>query len=349
MNTPFQAARIEQRPFGQANGRDTTLWTLCNRHGMRVSVCNFGAIITSIQVPARNGLTECVLGFESAEDYTAAAYRAHYPYLGAVIGRHAGRIAHARAPLNGRLLQLEANHHGHQLHGGPVGFDSVLWQYHSSRSDDNGSELTLSHTSANGDQGYPGTLHTRVTYHLGNDNALRVQFEAECEQDTLVNLTQHSYFHLGGADDGTVARHQLRIAADSILNTDAALMTDGTLLPLDGHALDFRQARAIADTAIDTAFVLPEGHGPADPAATLHHPDSGIRLDVCTDNPVLVVYNGVSLPTLPAPGRRALQPFGAICFEAQGYTDAANHPAFPPNILRAGEVYRRHTVYAFAW
>lgn len=348
MNTSFQAARIDRRPFGHIRDRAATLWTLCNRHGMRVSVCDFGAIITSVQVPARDGLTECVLGFNRAEDYAAPAYRARYPYLGAVIGRHAGRIAHARAPLNGRLLQLAANHHGHQLHGGPVGFDSVFWQYHSRHSDGHGSELTLTHTSADGDQGYPGTLHTRVSYRLGNDNALRVQFEAECDRDTLVNLTQHSYFHLGGADDGDVGRHRLHIAADRILNTDAALMPDGTLLPLDGHPLDFRQARTMADSAIDTAFVLPDRHRATDPAATLHHPDSGIRLDVYTDNPVLVVYNGIGLPALPVPGRRALQPYGAICFEAQGYTDAANHPAFPSNILRTGEVYRRHTVYAFA-
>lgn len=348
MNPAVQAARIERCSFGHAYGQAATLWTLHNRHGMSVSVCDFGAIISAIRVPTRPGTTECVLGFERADDYTATAYRARYPYLGAVIGRHAGRIAHARARLNGRMLQLVANHHGHQLHGGPQGFDSVFWQYHDSRCDDQGAELTLSHSSADGDQGYPGTLHTHVTYRLDHDNALSVAFTAISERDTLVNLTQHSYFHLGGADTGTVARHRLRIAADSILHTGADLLPDGTVRALDQHALDFRRARPIADTPIDTAFVLSPEHATA-AVATLEHPDSGIRLDVYTDNPVLVVYNGGGLPALAIPGRRPLQAFGGICFEAQGYTDAANHPAFPPNILRAGASYRRRTVYAFAW
>ena len=342
-------AKLSQRPFGHIQQHPATLYTLSNRNGMSVSVSDFGAIITSIQVPARHGLHECVLGFEQAADYAAPAYRAQYPYLGAVIGRHAGRIRQARAPLNGRTLQLAANHQGHQLHGGHVGFDSVPWRFAGSHCDDGGVEIRLNHRSPDGDQGYPGQLDVSVCYRLDQHNALSVHFEARSNADTLLNLTQHSYFHLG-KPGSTVADHQLQINANHILATDSELMPTGQLSAVAGTPLDFCQPHTIAATAIDTAYVLPEYAQPLQPiAAPLHPPNSGIGLRVYTDNPVLVVYNGGFLPNLAVPGRKPLQPYGGICFEAQGYTDAANHPEFPANLLRAGEIYRRSTVYAFVW
>lgn len=337
---------IRHQSFGHIGPQAAQLWTLSNPCGMSVSVCDFGAIITAIRVPTARGHVDCALGFDQAKAYTAAAYRAQYPYLGAVIGRHAGRIRHARAPLGNRPLQLAANHQGHQLHGGPQGFDSRFWQYAGSHADAKGAELRLHLVSEDGDQGYPGTLTVTVCYRLGADHSLSVDFEAVSTHDTLLNLTQHSYFHLGQEQD-SVAEHTLWLAAADIIETDASLLPTGHLTAVDGSALDFRQPRPIADTVLDTAYVLPE-HTLAEPVARLHHPGSGVGLTVYTDNPVLVVYNGAHLPALPAPGRKPLQAFGGICFEAQGYTDAANHPAFPGNLLPAGEIRRRRTVYAFS-
>lgn len=337
---------LETQPFGLIDGDSATLWTLSNSNGMKVSVMDFGAIITSIVIPDRDGNSvECVLGFDNAEDYASNSYRANNPHLGAVIGRHAGRISHAKAKLNQEWIQLSPNQGEHHMHGGFCGFDQKWWTVHTTHTDDECASITLQLFSADGEEGYPGNLNVQVCYTLTANNELNVDFSAETERDTLINLTQHSYFNLA-LRENTVSEHQLWLLPMEVIDTDADMMPTGEVSKAPA-ALDFHSARPIGNSVIDTAYILPP-HSNQSIVASISAPDTGLSMAVKTDAPVMVVYNAQHLTKQPIPQRKALQPFAAICFEPQGYTDAANQPAFPNNILRAGTTYKQHISYIFS-
>ncbi|TWI67713.1 aldose 1-epimerase [Pseudoduganella lurida] len=345
---------IEQGPFGHApDGEPLSLYTLRNRTGMVVKVTNWGAIITAIEVPDRDGrLADVTFGFETPEPYFGDS-----PYFGALIGRYGNRIAAGRFTLDGRTVQLDTNNGPNHLHGGVTGFDKVIW-HAAPFTTDLTVGLTLTHTSPDGDQGYPGQLDVTVTYELNDDNELLVIFRATTDQATPVNLTQHAYFNLAGS--GTVLDHEVTIHADRYVPIDATSIPLGPLAPVAGTPFDFRTPRTVgalidADDeqlrngqGYDHNFVLNKpAPGALSLAATVREPVSGRGLELYTQEPGVQFYTGNFLDgTLTGKGvqygRRE-----ALCLEPQHFPDSPNRPEYPNTILRPGEVYSTRSLFRF--
>jgi aldose 1-epimerase len=305
-------------------------FTLKNARGLEARITNFGGIITSLLVPDRDGhVANVVLGYDSLDRYRDSRY------LGAIVGRYANRIANARFTLNGTTYQLAANDGRHHLHGGLRGFDTALWRaapFHTADS----SGVVLDYTSPDGEEGYPGTLQTRVTYTLTDRNELMVDYLATTDRATPVNLTQHSYFNLGGADGSDVLGHVLQLNADAITPVDDTKIPTGAIDPVAGGPFDFHTPTAIGArmpaAGYDHNFVLNRATvGPVH-AARVVEPRSGRTLDVFTTEPGLQLYTG--------------NPAG-LCLETQHYPDSPNQAGFPSTILRPGSEYRSRTVFAF--
>ena len=329
--------------------------TLENKRGMSVTVSSYGAAITALRVPDREGrIADVVLGFDTLEDY-----RRHDWYCGAVIGRYAGRIRDARFSLDGRHCELSANHGAHHLHGGHVGFDKVFWELRSLPAE---RAVRLRHISPDGDEGYPGTLDAAVAYMLTDNNELIVDFAATIDRPAPVNLTQHTYFNLAGCGD--VLAHQLAINADAFAEVDGMLLPTGRLLPVESTPLDFRSLTAIgariADPVPQMRFASGYDHDfrlrasgteymGARFAARVVDPLSGRVLEVFTSEPALHFYSGQFIESTP-PGKhgRAYGPHSGLALEAQHFSDSPNQPAFPTTILRHGEQYRARTIFRFS-
>jgi aldose 1-epimerase len=271
-----------------------------------------------------------------------------------VVGRSANRIARGRAPLDGREVALSRNLGGvHHLHGGAIGLHRVEWEAEASAG-----RVRFRRTSPDGEEGYPGTLRCEVTYRLGDDGALRIEYGAETDAPTFVNLSQHAYFHLGDGGASPIADHVLEIAADAVTATDADFIPTGALRTVAGTALDFRTPRRVGDrlaaTGIDPPgydhnYALRGGvRAPGDPAfaARLADPGSGRTLEVWTTQPGLQLYTGNYLDgSLVGRGGAVWRRWHGLCLEAQHFPDAPNHPGFPSTVLRPGEHYRHTTVW----
>jgi aldose 1-epimerase len=343
---------ITSAPFGElSDGRRATLYTLVNAHGVTAKITDFGAIITELHTPDRNGaLADIVLGYD-----TVAAYERDTQYLGALIGRYGNRLRHGRFVLGGRRVQLPCNHGAHHLHGGPAGFHKVLWKARPFQGD-GVVGLALHYASPDGDQGYPGRLDTRVLYQLGDDNRLEMHLHAVTDQATPVNLTQHTYFNLAGGGD--ILGHVLRLDADAYTPVDASLIPTGALAPVAGTPFDFRAPCAIGERigvahrqlqhggGYDHNFVLNPGAG--GPAARVVDPASGRVLELCTDEPGIQFYSGNFLDgTLSGKGRTLAYRSG-FCLEPQHFPDSPNLPAFPNTILVPGEEYTSVSSFTFS-
>lgn len=325
-----RARRVEvtRAPFGTSPAGDPVeLFTLAHAGGLAVRATNYGGIVVSILAPDRDGRpANVVLGHDSLDGYLRDSR-----YLGAIIGRCANRIANARFALDGTTYRLTANHGPHHLHGGRTGFDKIVWRATPFRTNATVG-IVLSHTSPDGDEGYPGTLDVRVTYTLTDRQALVVDYLATTDRATPINLSQHSYFNLAG--DGDVLGHLLRIDADAITPVDAELIPTGTIAPVAGTPFDFRSPVAIGarlDGRYDHNFVLNRNGPGLVHAARLEDPVSRRTLDVHTTEPGLQVYAGART---------------GLCLETQHYPDSPNHPDFPSTILRPGAEYRSQTVFA---
>ena len=282
----------------------------------------YGGTIVSLRLADRAGnLDDVVLGFDSLDGYLKSS-----AYFGAIVGRYANRIGNGLFTLDGETYRLARNEGPHHLHGGAKGFDKVVWHAEPVRASD-GEGVVFSHTSPNGDEGYPGTLTARVQYLLTDRNALVVDYEATSDAPTPVSLTQHSYFNLAGAGSGDIRGHELMIDADSYTPVDAGLIPTGAIAPVEGTSFDFRAARGMGDEDYDINFVLRPGH-----AARVVEPTTGRTLDVFTTEPGLQLYTGQR---------------SGFCLETQHHPDSPNQPRFPSTILRPGERYRSRTVFAF--
>jgi len=314
----------DSRSFGKtADGIPVALHTLDVPGGLRARVMDYGATLVELQVPDHAGRRAgVVLGFETLAEYERAADA----YFGATVGRCANRIAGASFELDGETFRLEANESPNHLHGGRRGFDKRVW-----RAIPRGDAVTFALTSRDGDQGYPGTLEVEVRYTASADE-LCIEYVATTDRPTLVNLTHHSYFDLGGA--GRVEDHALELAAARFTPTDAALLPTGAVEPVSGTPLDFTTPTRIAHP-LDHNFVLdaPWGTGRREPtrAAVLRHAASGRTLELFTTEPGLQVYTGR----------------GAVCLEPQRFPDAVHQPAFPSVVLRPGERYEQTSIYRF--
>jgi aldose 1-epimerase len=347
-------------PFGDVDGAAVYLYTLTNSHGMEVRAMSYGAIIVSLRVPDRGGVSDdVVLGFDALEGYLAG-----HPYFGAIVGRYGNRIAKGRFALDGQTYQLATNNGPNHLHGGVKGFDKVVWEAEPFDRDGQAG-VVFTHVSPDGDEGYPGNLNARVTYTLTQANELIVDYSATTSKATPVNLTQHSYFNLAGAGTGDILEHRLTLDADRFTPVDATLIPTGELAPVDGTPFDFRRPTAIGariggdhvqlkyGTGYDHNWVLnlPSGGstGPAlHHAARLEEPKSGRTLDVATTEPGVQFYTGNFLDgTLTGKSGRVYKQRYGLCLETQHFPDSPNHAAFPSTILRPGERYQSKTVFTF--
>ena len=320
---------VTRAPFGTTPaGESVELFTLSHADGLTVRATNYGGIVVSILAPDRDGRpANVVLGHDSLDGYLRDAR-----YCGAIVGRFANRIAHAQFTLDGTIYRLTANHGPNHLHGGRVGFDKVVWRATPFRTNATVG-IVLTHTSPDGDEGYPGTLDARVTYTLTDRQALVVDYLATTDRATPVNLTQHSYFNLAG--DGDILGHLLRIDADAMTPVDDALIPTGAIAPVAGTPFDFRSPTAVGarlDGRYDHNFVLNRTGPSLVHAARLVEPVSGRTLDVHTTEPGVQLYTGART---------------GLCLETQHYPDSPNQPGFPSTILRPGSEYRSQTVFAF--
>jgi aldose 1-epimerase len=347
---------VNKAEFGKTpEGEVVDAYTLTNSEGMEVRAITFGGVITSIRVPDRTGkLDDVALGFNGLEGYLK-----NPPYFGSIIGRYGNRIGRGRFTLDGKTYSLAINNRPNHLHGGIKGFDKVVWKAESFKNTD-GVGIIFTHSSPDGDEGYPGTLSLRVTYTLNNKNEIAFDYEATTDKATPVNLTQHTYFNLAGEGSGDILNHVMTINAGKITPVDQTLIPTGELAAADGTPFDFRKPTAIgariadSDTQIrygngyDHNFVLDRNGNGLVLAAHVEEPTSGRVLEVSTTEPGMQFYTGNFLDgTLTGKSGRPYNRRTGFALETQHYPDSPNKPNFPNTILKPGETYRSKTVYAF--
>lgn len=317
------------------------LYTLKHQAGFEVSITNYGGAITSLKTPDRQGnFGDIVLGFDSLQEYAT-----NPRYFGGLIGRHANRIARGRFSLDQVAYQLPCNNGVNHLHGGFKGFDKRVWN---ARADAN--TLRLTYLSKDGEEGYPGNLTAFVDYTL-LDNELRIDYRATTDRDTIVNMTNHSYFNLRGA--GTILDHELTLHADHFTPVNEQLIPTGELKSVCGTPMDFRKGVVIgtqleAAGGYDHNFVLNDWDGTLRAAARLYEATSGRVLEILTTEPGIQFYSGNFLDgSLIGKNGMAYEKYTGLCLEPQHFPDAPNHPNFPATVLRSGREYKQTSVYRF--
>jgi len=330
------------------------LFTLRNNKGAEVGICNYGGLVIFLKVPDRNGqFGDVVLGYDKLD-----AYIKESPYFGALIGRYGNRIAKGKFTLNGEQYALAVNNGPNALHGGLKGFDKVVWQP-TIRANLEGPELELSYVSKDGEEGYPGTLHVRAVYTLTDDNALKLEYRATTDKDTVVNLTHHSYFNLAGKGD--ILNHQVTIPADRFTPVDSTLIPTGQLRPVEGTPFDFRKGTAIGARigqddeqlkfggGYDHNWVINKPLGQLGLMASVYEPTSGRVMEVWSTEPGLQFYSGNFLDGKnKGKGGWTYQYRNGFCMEPQHYPDSPNHPDFPSVVLKPGQVFRNTIIYKFS-
>ncbi|MEU1478115.1 aldose epimerase family protein [Streptomyces sp. NPDC005760] len=342
--------------FGKlADGTKVYIWSLANG-GTRMKVLSWGGVVQSLEIPDRHGHHANVsAGFDNLEDYVAKT-----PYFGALIGRYGNRIAKGQFTLDGKSYQLSVNDGVNSLHGGTQGFDKRVWDVEPfTKGSDVG--LHLHYTSVDGEMGYPGTLKVKVTYTLTRHGDWRIDYEATTDKATVVNLTNHVYWNLGGEGTGTIEDHELRIAASRYTPTDSGLIPTGELAKVAGTPFDFRKGKLIGRDiraghqqqvlakGYDHNWVLDKGiTAKPEHVATLRDPSSGRTLKISTVEPGLQFYSGNFLDgTLTGTSGHTYRQGDALCLETQHFPDSPNHPSFPSTVLRPGQTYRSTTIHSF--
>jgi len=345
------ATEIRKQAFGHtSDGMAVELYTLANRE-VEARITNYGGIIVSLHTPDRNGkLDDLVLGYDSLDKYIAKT-----PYFGAIIGRYANRIANGSFQLDGKAYSVPKNNGDTSLHGGIRGFDKVVWR---AREIENGIELT--YLSKDGEEGFPGALTTTVRYTL-DGNALQIEYSATTDKDTVLNLTNHSYFNLAGQGKRDVLEHVVKINASQIAFVNASLIPTGDLKPVEGTPFDFRTPHAIGEridtnheqvqlgAGYDHNFVLEHPPGQVFEAAEVYEPTTGRILKVLTTQPGVQFYTGNHLDgSITGKNDRVYKPRFAFCLETQHYPDSPNHANFPSTELKPGQKFHSVTIYQFS-
>jgi aldose 1-epimerase len=348
---------MTKSPFARAkNGLPVDLITLRNDAGTEVGILTYGGVIRTLKTADRTGaLDDIVLGFD-----TLAEYEEKSPFFGTLVGRYGNRIAKGQFTLDGRTFTLARNNGPNHLHGGNTGWDKAVWVAGDPFQTATGAGVTLEHTSPDGDEGYPGTVNAVVTYTLTDTNELVVDYEATTDAPTIINLTQHSYFNLGGAQTPDVLGHVLTVHADGYTPVDAGLIPEGPIAPVGGTPFDFRAPTTIGarigddheqiarGNGYDHNFVLNRSGGGVWPAARVLEPITGRTLAVSTTEPGVQFYTGNFLDgTLAGKGGRVYGRRAGFCLETQHYPDSPNRRDFPSPVLRPGQIYRSRTVFAF--
>lgn len=336
----------------QTKKGDITLLTIVNASGASVTLSTLGAGIVSVNVPDREGrMADVVLGYADPADYMADG-----PCAGKIPGRYANRIARGRFSVGGREYQLAINNGPNALHGGPTGFQNRLWTVEKAEGD----TVEFSYTSSDGEEGYPGQLKVTATYRWNDANELSLDLSAVTDAETVVNLTNHAYFNLGGHDSGSVLAHELWLGASRYLPTDDTLIPLGELATVAGTPMDFTGAKPLgrdikADfpalnygKGYDNCFVIDGADGTLRDVARLTDPVSGRTLTVATTQPGVQVYTGNWLAGSPAnKAGRSYDDYDGVAIECQNFPDAPNRPGFPTAVLRPGEEYHQTIVFRF--
>lgn len=341
-------------------GDSTALYTLVNADGAEACITNFGGRLVSLMVPDKNGdLKDVVLGLDSVQAYFPENNLTDF---GSSVGRYANRIDQGRFTLNDSTYRLPQNNFGHCLHGGGEMGD-LGWQYRVYEvSQPNDSTLVLTLNSPDGDNGFPGNVTAQVTYTLRNGNALDISYAATTDKPTIINLTNHSYFNLSGNASRPVTDHALQVNASGFTPVDSTYMTTGEIAAVEGTPFDFRTARAIGENitdfdneqikngnGYDHNFVLDTNGDISVPAVTLYCPESGIQLEMFTNEPGVQVYSGNFLDgTITGKNGIVYNQHAGICLESQHYPDAPNKPEWPSTVLNPGEIYKSECIYKFS-
>jgi len=335
------------------DGKNIDLFILTNKNGLEMSVTNYGAKIVSLHVPDRYGnMTDVVLGHNHIDEYLSSKE----PYFGAVCGRVANRIANGRFRLDGNEYRLAVNNGPNHLHGGLKGFNAVVWD---ARQTD-GQTIELTYVSPDGEEGFPGTLTTKITYRLTDDNAVQMDYAAQTDQPTIVNLTNHSYFNLSGAGDPYIGDHLLTINADTYLPTDETNIPYGDAKPVTGTPMDFRTPHTIGERieedfqqlifgkGYDHTYVLNRNDDELSFCAQSVSPKTGIAMDVLTTEPGVQLYTGNWMTgDFVAKNNQRYPMRSAFCLETQHYPDSINKPQYPTVILRPGDTFKSQTNFKF--
>jgi aldose 1-epimerase len=346
-------AAISKTFFGRVDGSDVSLFTLTNAKGLVLTVTNYGTIITSLRVPDKDGtLGDIVAGYESLE-----GYRNGSPYFGATVGRVANRIKNGEFSLEGKKYKLAVNNPPNHLHGGTKGWDKVVWDAEPIDGP-HGPSIAFTYVSKDGEEGYPGTVTAKVTYALTNDNELRVEMEAHTDKTTLVNMAHHTYWNLGGYDSGSIADHELTMAADAYTPGDP-VVPNGVVKPVKGTPFDFttpkpigRDLKAVVVPGLpagyDNNFVVRGEPHMLRPVARVKDPKSGRVMTLEADQPGVQFYVGTFLDgTIKGKGATYRQ-YGAFCLETQKFPNSINVPAWRDEvILRPGQTYKHVMVHRF--
>ncbi len=349
---------IQQQVFGKlADGSLVDLYTLENDYGSSTTITNYGGIVVTLMMPDRHGkLDDIVLGYPTLEQYVAKT-----PFFGALVGRYGNRITKGRFVLNDKEYILAQNNGENHLHGGLNGFDKVVWKTEEFQ-DKTGVGLKLTYVSPDGEEGYPGTLQVTVCYTFTNDNALKIEYSATTDQDTVINLTHHSYFNLLGALSGKdILGHAVMLNADHFTPVDQGLMPTGELRNVQGTPMDFRQAMAIGTRIHDTDeqisfaggydhnWVLNRDDDSLLLTASVYEPTTGRVMEVFTTEPGIQFYTGNFLDKgYTGKGDMPYFKHAGFCLETQHFPDSPNHPEFPSTVLKPGEEYTQTTMYTFS-
>lgn len=348
---------IKKQPFGKTpEGSAADLYTLTNRKGMEAAITNYGGIVVQLRVPDRKGnLADVVLGYDDLDGYIHDK-----AFLGALIGRYGNRIAQGKFTLGGKTYSLPRNDGENTLHGGLKGFNRALWRATELESKD-GPALQLEYLSKDGEEGFPGNLSAKVIYTLTDENELKIEYSATTDKETVVNLTNHSYFNLAGAGSGDILQHQVMLRADKFTPVNESLIPTGELRSVQGTPMDFRTPTAVGarieqddqqlkyGRGYDHNWVLESG-GSKTPtlAASVYEPETGRMLEVWTTEPGVQFYTGNFLDGVKGKGGKLYQRRYALCLETQHFPNSPNQANFPSTLLTPGQRYHTVTIYKFS-
>ena len=343
--------KIEKQPFGKTNdGKEVSLFTLSN-DAIKIKITNYGAIVTAIEMPDNKGVKEnIVCGFNQLETYLSDDYLGSYPYFGSIIGRFGNRIAKGHLEIDGKVYQMAINNGPNHLHGGPTGFDRRVFDA-ATFENENTVGLKLTYLSVDGEENYPGNLAVTCIYTLNKENELGIEYFAETDKTTVVNLTNHTYFNLTGGKNN-ILNHELFLTATTMTEMIDQIPT-GKIIPVAGTPFDFTTPQKInhkldqVPMGYDDNFVFKNETGELKYIGYLAENESGRKVEVYTTQPGMQVYTGYWIPELMIDGVKKFGRFSGIALETQHYPDSVNQPDFPTTILKPGETYNEKTIYKF--
>lgn len=345
------ACEITKEPFGTVNGNQIHIYTLTNNNGIIAKIINYGAILYSLEVPDRDGKVEDItLGYSTLQEYATTR-----KYFGATIGRYGNRIANGEFELDGQSYNLTRNNNGNHLHGGEKGFNEVIWEAEKVE-DSEKVGVRLTYLSEDGEEGYPGNLEVTVTYTLTNDDELKIDYEAETDKATPVNLTHHSFWNLSGNVKDNILDHKLMLNANYYLPVDTGLIPTGEILKVEGTPMNFTQPTTIGcriwqvTGGYDHCYVLNRSNDEDKLAlaARVYEPESGRVMEIHTTEPGIQFYSGNFFDgSIKGKKGKVYNKHDAFCLETQHFPDSPNRHYFPSTILRPGEIYKHICVHKF--